>query len=316
MNATATATVTAAATPRRPRRRGDTKVAAMMLAPSFILLTVFVIYPLGRAVWLGQQRCDAQGDRCTSNGWDQYIDVFRSEEFQKALWTTVKFAMITVPLGLVLGVGLAILADKQLKGIGFFRTIFSSTVATSIAVASLMWLFLLQPSVGVLANVKWLGDLFGVVKDPGLLRDSGTALGSVAISSVWANLGFTFIVVTAGLQSIPKDLYESAFVDGASGWMRFTNVTLPMLAPTLLFASVVLTTRAFQAYGEVDLLTQGGPKPQNSTTTLTYLIYGNESIIRNNDGLQAAAAVLLFVVLLLLSALQFRGFGKKVHYGG
>jgi ABC-type sugar transport system permease subunit len=97
--------------------------------------------------------------------------------------------------------------------------------------------------------------------------------------------------------------------------MRFTNITLPMLAPTLLFASVVLTTRAFQAYGEIDLLTRGGPRPQDSTTTLTYLIYGQESLISGNDGLQAASAVLLFVVLLLLSALQFRGFGKRVHYG-
>jgi sn-glycerol 3-phosphate transport system permease protein len=298
------------------RKRGEARAAFAMLAPSFIILTVFVLYPLGRAVWLGQQRCDAQGKRCRSNGWDQYIDVFRSREFQEALGTTIKFAVLTVPLGLVLGVALAILADKQLKGIGFFRTLFSSTVATSIAVASLMWLFLLQPSVGVLANIGWLGDLFGVVKDPGLLRDPGTALSSVAISSVWANLGFTFIVVTAGLQSIPKDLYESAFVDGAGGWMRLTNVTIPMLAPTLLFTTVVLTTRAFQAYGEIDLLTQGGPKPQNSTTTLTYLIYGLESPIRSNDGLQAAAAVLLFVVLLVLSALQFRGLGRKVHYGG
>jgi sn-glycerol 3-phosphate transport system permease protein len=296
------------------RRAGDTRTAVAMLLPSFVLLSAFVIYPLIRAIILGQQRCSSVGV-CRSNGWDQYIDVFRSKEFQKALWTTVKFAVITVPFGLALGIGLAVLADRYLKGIGIFRTIFSSTVATSVAVASLMWLFLLQPSIGVLAKVGWIGDLFGVVEDPGLLQDSGTALAAVAVSSIWANLGFTFIVVTAGLQGIPKDLYESAFVDGAKGWTRFTNITIPMLAPTLLFASVVLTTRAFQAYGEIDLLTKGGPRPQDSTTTLTYLIYGQDSLISGNDGLQAASAVLLFVVLLLLSALQFRGFGKRVHYG-
>ncbi len=122
-------------------------------------------------------------------------------------------------------------------------------------------------------------------------------------------------MVTAGLQGIPRDLYESAFADGAGGWRRFTNVTIPMLGPTLLFISVVLVSRAFQAYGEVDLLTDGGPQPQGSTTTLTYLIYGNESTIRNNDGLQAATAVLLFIVLLILSAVQFRSFDKRVHYG-
>ena len=297
------------------RRRRDTPVAIAMLLPSFVILVAFIIYPLVKAIWLGHQRCDVQGENCVSNGWDQYVEVFRSSEFQHSLWVTVKFALLTVPLGLALGAGLAVLADRHLRGIGIFKLVFSSTIATGVAVASLMWLFLLQPSIGVLSNIGWIGDLFPVVKNPGLLNDPGTALPSVAISSVWASLGFTFVVVTAGLQSIPRELQESAFVDGAGAWMRFTNVTLPLLAPTLLFTTVVLTSRAFQAYGEIDFLTQGGPRPQDSTTTVTYLIYGQGSPIQNNDGLQAAAAVLLFVVLLALSLLQFRGFGRRVHYG-
>ncbi|CAB4571201.1 MAG: ABC transporter permease subunit [Actinobacteria bacterium] len=290
------------------RRWRDLPFAVAFLAPSLLILSAFVLYPLGRAVWLGHQRCDATGANCRSNGWDQYVDVFRSEEFQQALGVTVRFALLTVPVGLALGIALAVLADKHLRGIGFFRTVFSSTVATSVAVASLMWFFLLNPSVGVLAD--WIG---GVAKNPGLLRDEDTALWAVAVSSIWANLGFTFIVVTAGLQSIPAELYESARVDGAGGWTRFSNVTLPMLGPTLLFAGVVLTSRAFQAYGEFDLLTGGGPN--GSTTSLTYLVYGNNSIIKNNVGLQAAVAVLLFVVLILLSALQIRGVERRVHYG-
>ena len=290
------------------RHRREWGLAAVLLAPSLVVLGAFVLYPLVRAVWLGHQRCDATGGNCRSNGWDQYLDVFRSVEFQNALGVTFRFALMTVPVGLALGVGLAVLVDKQLRGMGFFRTVFSSTVATSVAVASLMWFFLLNPSVGVVAD--WIG---GVAKNPGLLRDEGTALWAVAVSSIWANLGFTFIVVTAGLQSIPAELYESAYVDGASGWMRFTNVTLPMLGPTLLFAGVVLTSRAFQSYGEFDLLTGGGPN--GATTSITYLIYGNNSIIKANSGLQAAVAVLLFLVLLVLSLLQIRGLDKRVHYG-
>ena len=290
------------------RRWRDAPLAVAFLAPSLAVLGAFVLYPLGRAMWLGHQRCDATGGNCQSNGWDQYIGVFRSDEFQQAFSVTVRFALLTVPVGLALGIGLAVLADKHLRGMGFFRTVFSSTVATSVAVASLMWFFLLNPSVGVLAD--WIG---GVAKDPGLLRDESTALWAVAVSSIWANLGFTFIVVTAGLQSIPADLYESAYVDGAGGWMRFSNVTIPMLGPTLLFAGVVLTSRAFQSYGEFDLLTGGGPN--GSTTSLTYLVYGNNSIIKNNDGLQAAVAVLLFLVLLVLSVLQIRGLERRVHYG-
>ncbi len=292
----------------------DVPTAVWMLGPSLVILIAFVLYPLGRAVWLGQTRCDAQGNNCQSNGWDQYVDVARSPEFQDAIWVTVKFALITMPLGIVLGIGLAVLADKYLRGIGIFRAIFSSTIATSVAVATLMWLFLLEPSIGVLANVSWISDLFPVIKSPGLLRDPDTALVSVALSSVWAGLGFTFILITAGLQGIPRDLHEAAVVDGAGGIRRFWSVTLPLLAPTLLFVIIVLSTRAFQAYGEIDLLTGGGPQPENPTTTLTYLTYGTNSIINNNLGLQAAVAVLLFLVLLVLSVLQLIGIGRRIHY--
>lgn len=300
---------------RRHRWR-QLPAALLLLAPSMVVLGAFVVYPLMRAIVLGSQRCDIQGGNCRSNGWDQYVDVFRSVEFQHALWATFKLALITVPLGLALGVALAVLANKQLRRISAFRAIFSSTVATSVAVASLMWLFLLQPEVGVLANIGWLNDVFPTLKNPGLLRDPDTALWSVAVSSVWASLGFTFILVTAGLQSIPEELNEAAAIDGATGTVRFWRITLPMLGPTLLFVVIVLTTRAFQAYGEIDLLTDGGPRPRNPTTTITYLTYGSQSIIANDDGLQAATAVLLFVVLLALSLLQLRAIGRRVHYAG
>jgi ABC-type sugar transport system permease subunit len=282
-------------------------LALALLAPSLILFAVFVFYPLGRAVYLGRYR--GTGDALRYVGWSQFREVWESNEFHDAMITTVEFALITVPIGLVLGVVLAILADAYLRGIGVFRTIFSSTVATSVAVASLIWLFLFQPSVGVLADaLPW-----DVVSEPGLLNDSGTALWAVGITTIWANLGFTFIIITAALQSIPTDLYESSELDGAGSYMRFTNVTLPMLGPTLLFVTVVLTIRAFQAYGEIDLLTSGGPG--NATTTMTYLIYGNNSVIRNDLGLQSASAVLLFLFLLVLSLIQFRGLERRVHYG-
>lgn len=284
-----------------------------MLLPSFAVLSIFVLYPLGRAVWLGHMRCDSRGRNCRSNGWDQYLDVARSNEFREAVLVTVKFALITVPIGLALGISLAALADRYIRGIGIFRAIFSSTVATSVAVASLMWFFLLQPSVGVLSNVGWLSDLFPVIKSPGLLEDEGTALPAVAASSIWASLGFTFVLVTAGLQMIPRELHEAAALDGAGGVRRFWKITLPLLGPTLLFVVIVLTTRAFQAYGEIDLLTDGGPR--DSTTVLTYLTYGGQSMIRNDAGLKSAVAVLLFVMLLVLSAIQLRGIGRKVHYG-
>ena len=234
------------------RRWRQLPVALGLLAPSAIILGAFIVYPIVKSVFLGTERCNASGTRCVEGGWDQYTDTFRSTEFQHALWVTAKFALITVPLGLALGIGLAVLAHKHLAGVSVFRAIFSSTVATSVAVASLMWLFLLQPSVGVLSNVGWIADAFPVVKQPGLLNDPDTALWSVGLSSVWANLGFTFIIITAGLQGIPDDVYEAAALDGAGGSRRFWAITLPLLGPSLLFVLIVLTSRAFQAYGEIE----------------------------------------------------------------
>lgn len=295
------------------RRLRDVPMALVMLVPSALLLGVWTVYPLVRAIGYGHQTCDAVGEKCVDLGWGQYVDVFRSNQFQDALVVSIKLGLMTVPAGLLLGVGLAVLADKHLRGIGFFRTAFSSTVATSVAVASLVWLVLLQPEIGVLSDL--FSGLIPKLKDPGLLRDPSTALPAVALSSVWAGLGFTFIVITAGLQSVPRELYESAYVDGASSWRRFTNVTLPMLTPQLLFITIVLTTRALQTYGEVALLTDGGPEPEKSTTTIPYLIYGDNSFIQNNLGLKSAAAILLFVLSLIFAIVQFRSFERRVQYG-
>ena len=296
------------------RRLRDVPAALLMLAASLVLLAVWTIYPLIRAVQTGHLRCNVTGTKCRDAGWGQYLDVFQSKNFQDALTVSGKLALMTVPAGLILGIGLAVLADKHLRGIGFFRTVFSSTVATSVAVASLVWFVLLQPEIGVLSDLfsQWIPAL----KNPGLLRDPNTALPAVALSSIWASLGFTFIIITAGLQSVPRDLYESAFVDGAGSFRRFTNVTLPMLTPSILFVTVVLTTRALQSYGEINLLTGGGPSSNKATTTIPYLIYGRNSIIAGDIGLKAAAAVLLFVVSLVFALVQFRGFEKRVHYGG
>lgn len=289
--------------------RRDWGLAAGLLAPSLVLFGLFVFYPLVRAGWLGLHQNDFFGGNRTYVGFSQYTDVATSAGFRSSLATTVWFAVLTVPAGLALGLALAVAADKHLRGIAFFRTVFASTVATSVAVASLMFLVLFNPSIGVLTSLL----PFDVLKNPGLLQNPDTALLAVAITTVWQNLGFTFIVMTAGLQAVPVDLREAAYVDGAGPWRRFTNVTLPLLTPTLLFAGVVLTIRAFESYGQIDLLTEGGPG--DATRVLVYSIYGRTSPIANNEGVQSATAVLLFLLVLALSLVQFTFLDKRVHYG-
>lgn len=290
-------------------RARESLLALGLLAPSLAVFGVFIFYPMIRTAWLGLHRNDFFGGNRVYVGWSQYADVFTSEGFRSSLATTGRFTALTVPTGLVLGLGLAVLANKRLRGIGLFRTLFASTVATSVAVASLMFLVLFNPAIGVLTRVL----PFDVLKNPGLLADPDTALIAVAVTTVWQNLGFTFVILSAGLQSIPDDLYESALIDGAGGWRRFVDVTVPLLSPTLLFATVVLTIGAFQTYGQIDLLTQGGPG--DATRVLVYSIYGTTSPIVNNEGVQSATAVLLFGVVFLLSIVQFGFLDKRVHYG-
>jgi sn-glycerol 3-phosphate transport system permease protein len=282
-------------------------LALLFLAPSLAVFGVFIFYPLFRTMWLGTRRTDPFGGS-RSVGFDQYADVLQSAQFRKSLWVTVQFTLLTVPLGLALGLGLAVLAHQRLRGIAVFRTLFSSTVATSVAVASLMWLTLLNPSIGLINSA-----LDAVGRGPiNFLNDPQWALPSVSFATVWLNLGFTFIVMSAGLQSVPDELLESATIDGAGPWMRFRHVTLPLLSPTLAFAVVVLTINAFQSFGQIDLLTEGGPLDR--TNVVVYSIF-EQAFEQSNQGAAAAQAVVLFGILLLLTVVQFRFLERRVFYG-
>lgn len=289
------------------RRRRDWLLTLLLLAPSLAVFGVFVFYPLGRTFWLGLHRSDPFGLALQYVGLEGYADLLGSEDFRTSLWVTVKYALLTVPAGLVLGLGLAVLAHRQLRGMRIFRTIFSSTVATSVAVAALMWLTLLHPSIG---GVNQVLDALGM-EPVAFLQRPGWALVSVSMATVWQNLGFTFIVISAGLGSIPDELLESARVDGAGPWRRFREITLPLLSPTLLFAFVVLMIRAFQSFGEVDILTQGGPL--RSTQVLVYDVFRLTSA---DPSRAAAEAVVLFVIILLLTLVQLRVLERRVHYAG
>lgn len=291
----------------KSRRRRDWLWAIFFLAPALVAFATWVFYPLGRTFWLGTQRSDPFGLRTEYVGLDQYREVLDSSQFHNSLKVTFAYVIISVPIALVLGLGLAVLAHTQLRGMRFFRTVFSSTVASSVAVSALLWFVLLQPSFGVVNQF-----LRSIGREPvDLLNDPDRALFAVSATSVWQNLGIVFVTVIAGLQAMPEELHEAARVDGHGSWSRFRNVTVPMISPTLLFTTVVLTIRAFQTFGEIDLLTQGGPNER--TNVLTYALY--TTVYKERDpGGGAALAVVLFVIIMLLTLVQFRFLEKRVHY--
>ena len=289
----------------RAGRAREGGLALLLLIPSLIIFGVFVFYPLVHNVYLGFFRSPPfPGLPSTYVGFDQYKDVLTSSDFLNSLKTTVLFALLTVPIGIVLGLGLAVLAHQQLKGIGIYRTFFSSTVATSVAVASVIFGTLMNPQVGLL---PWLG----IDPTPPILQNPSLALLAVSITTIWQNLGLSFILMSAGLQNVPDELLEAARVDGASSWSRFWHVTLPMLSPTIFFAVVVGTIFAFQSFGQIDLLTQGGPLKR--TNVLTYYIF-SELRIASDPGRAAVLAIALFLVTLTLALAQIRLLERRVSY--
>lgn len=276
-----------------------------MLAPSLLIFSVFVFYPFFKNFYLGFFRTPPfPGLPARFVGFDQFREVLTSDYFTNSFRVTIVFALLTVPAGIILGLLLAMVANQRLRGIGAYRTIFSSTVATSVAVASVIFGTLLNPQVGLL---PWLG----LTTNPAILENPKFALFAVAVTTIWQNLGLSFIVMSSGLQAIPDEIIEATEVDGARPWTRFWRVTLPLLSPTVFFAFVVGSIVAFQTFGQIDLLTQGGPI--DKTNVLTYAIY--KALRDQNEGKAAVLAVALFGVTLLLTTAQMRILERRVHYG-
>jgi sn-glycerol 3-phosphate transport system permease protein len=291
---------------RLRRRTREALLGYLLVLPSLLFFAVFVFYPFAKNFWLAFYRTPPFPDLPKRYvGFDQIGDVLSSSEFHKSLRVTVLFVLYTVPSGIVLGLLLAVLAHRQLRGTGVYRTIFSSTVATSVAAASVIFFTLLNPQIGLFTY--WLGREGEV----GVLKDPDTALIAVSVTTIWQTLGLSFILMSAGLQSVPDELHEAAAMDGANARSRFFHVTLPMLSPTIFFAAVVGSIMAFQAFGQIDLLTRGGP--DNETNVLVYSIY--TQVFRfGNDGVAAVQAIALFVIVLILTLVQLRFAERRVSY--
>lgn len=292
----------------RLRRLREGATGFLFLFPAIGLFAVFVFYPLVKTAYFGFYAQPVfPGLPARYVGLSQYASVLSSSEFLGDLWRTVLFILFTMPTGVALGLAMAVLAHKRLAGIRVFRTVFSSTVATSVAVASVIFFTLLDPQVGLIAY--WLGQTGGT----GILGSTTWALPAVAVTTIWQNLGFTFILMSAALQSVPDELLEAAAVDGSSPTASFWQVTFPLLSPTLFFVGVIGIIGGFQAFGQIDILTQGGPG--NATTTVLYDIYQN-AFVYDNLGTAAVMAIALFVILLVLTGAQFLLLQRRIFYAG
>ncbi len=286
-------------------------LAYTLLVPSFAVFGVFVFYPFAKNIeipFYARTNCTGLGTRRTCDrtwaGLDQWGDILGSDDFRHSLWVTVRFTLMTVPAGIALGLLLAVVAHQRLRGVTIYRTIFSSTVATSAAVASVIFVSMFGPQTGLW---KWTID------GTPILQHRTWALPAVAAVATWQSLGLAFVVMSAGLQALPDDVLEAASIDGAGAARRFTRVTLPLMTPTLFFAFVVGSIGAFKTFAEIDVLTPGGGT-LDSTKVLAYAVY--EEGFESGDTTRAAVfAVGLFVCVLVLTLAQLR-LERRVKYVG
>ncbi len=292
----------------RVRTGQATLVSLLYLLPSLAAFTLFVFYPLLKTVYLSTYASNPFGLASeVFIGLDQYKTALASPAYRQSLGVTILYTLYTVPLGLLIALCLAVLANVRVRGISVYRVAFAATIGVSGAAASVIFLLLYNPSAGVLNYFLTSLGLPAVQ----WLTQPGSALWAIAIASIWLTLGFNFTVLLSGLQGIPEDLYESARIDGASALRTFRSVTLPLLSPTLFFVTVISTISAFQSFAQIHILTKGGPV--GSTNVVVYSIY-RDAFFNFQTGYASAQAVILFLIILTLTAIQFKVLESKVFY--
>lgn len=281
-----------------------------MLLPCLVIFALFIVWPLGKSFSLSVHGSDLFGRPDAYVGLQHYKDMLGSAEFRHILAVTFAFVLLTVIPGVLGALAIVLLLEQHVRGIRIFRTAFALPFAFSVASASVIFATIYNPAIG-LAN----GLLGRVGVDRiGWLTDPDWALLSVAITTVWMNIGYNVLVLSAGLGAIPSEVSEAAILDGASGWRAARHVTVPLLGPQLFFLVVISTINALQSFGQIKILTpEGGP--QQSTNTLVYSIYHTAFANNANDfGAASAQAVVLLVILLTCTAIQFGLLERRVHY--
>ena len=285
----------------------DKHYALLFLGPSLLILSVFVFYPMIRTVWMSFYLTDGLGKPTVFVGLQNYVNLFTSSAYLNSMKATFIYVLFVSVLTIALGLLLAQTASARLKGIGFFRTAFSATMGVSVSVAAIFWLFIFNPSVGLLNRIAELFHLPAV----NWLTQPGWAMAAIIISTVWMNLGFTFLMLFGALQSVPTTLYEAADIAGVSKRHQFFRITIPMISPTLFFAAIITLIDAFKSFGLIDMMTAGGPN--NTTNLLVYRIY-QDAFLNGNYAQASTESVVLAIIIAVFTLIQFKFLEKKVTY--
>lgn len=283
----------------RKQARRNTLIGWTFILPNFLGFLAFTLIPVFAAFALSfMEWTSFSAPRWV--GLANFERMIASDSFWVALRNTVVYALGHVPLTMALALTLAMLLNRKLKGIGFFRVAIFFPYITSLVAVAVVWNMLFSPDSG---PINQFLNAIGIAEAPGWTSSSDWALPAVIITSVWRDMGYYMVLYLAGLQAIPTELYEAAEVDGASAWQRFRNVTLPSLRHTTFFVVVMLTVSSFKVFDLIVVMTNGGPG--RSTTVLSQLIY-QEGIGEGKFGYSSAISLVLFLIVLTVTVLQFK----------
>jgi sn-glycerol 3-phosphate transport system permease protein len=281
---------------------------AALLLPQLAVTVVFFFWPAGQAVVQSLQRGDAFGLSIRFAGWANFAALFADPDYLAAFSVTAFFSVAVAVLALAPGLLFAVMADRVVRGAGFYKTVLLLPYAIAPAIAGVLWMFLFNPSIGVVAaGLRRLGV------DWNYLLNSRQAMLLVILAAAWKQISYNFLFFLAGLQAIPAALLEASAIDGATPRRRFWTIVFPLLAPTSFFLIVVNIVYAFfDTFGVIHNVTQGGPV--KATEILVYKVW-YDGIVGLDLGGSAAQSVVLMAIVIALTAIQFRFIERRVHYG-
>ncbi len=273
------------------------------LVPSMLIFAVFLFYPFFKTIYLSLYKTNKMGEAKLFVGLENYKALLSSPSFHNSLKVTLIFVSVVVIGSMLLGLVAAVLCNKAFPGIRFFSTAYALPMAIASSSAAMIFQIMLHPAVGIVNKLLNL--------DINWLNDPKTALWCVAILTAWLNSGINFLYFSAGLGNIDETIYERASVDGASGIQQFFSLTLPGLSPIMFYTLVVNIIQAFQSFGQIKILTEGGPN--ESTNVIVYSIY-RDAFFNYRFGSAAAQSVILFLIVMVITLIMFRMEKKGVKY--
>jgi sn-glycerol 3-phosphate transport system permease protein len=278
-----------------------------LLLPQLIITVVFFYWPAAQAVWQSFFIQDAFGLSMQFVWFENYAHLFANPDYYRSMLTTLVFSVLVTVSSLSISLMLAVQADKQIKAAAAYKTFLMWPYAVAPAIAGVLWLFMFQPSLGLVAQaIRALGFDW----NPQL--NGNHAMTLVVMAATWKQISYNFLFFLAGLQSIPKSVIEAAAIDGARPARRFWTIVFPLLSPTTFFLLVVnIVYVFFDTFGIIDAVTGGGPA--GSTTTMVYKVYADGRLGGDLGG-SAAQSVILMIIVIALTAIQFRYVERKVQY--